>query len=312
MLTFKQMEAVYWIVQLGSFEAAAKRLNTTQSAVSKRVLELESAFDLAVFDRTHRSARLTDKGEEIFIYAKELLQRRDQIVESVSAKEVLVRRLRLGVTELTGLTWLPHLIAAIKEAYPKVIVEAEVELSATLRDRLAADTVDFIIVPGAQTAERFVSTPLASVENAWMCIPQMVPSKGALPLTEISRFPLLTQGNLSGTGMTYGRFLQENGVTVPKLLSSNNLVAQIGLTLSGMGVSYLPRKCLQYLVDDGVLGVIRTNPPLPPVEYVAMYRADHAYGLNGEIAKLAASCCNFDSLLLQPKAVPGPRRKTRQ
>ncbi|MEL2319414.1 LysR family transcriptional regulator, partial [Klebsiella pneumoniae] len=113
MLTFKQMEAVYWIVQLGSFEAAANRLNTTQSAVSKRVLELESTFDLAVFDRTHRSARLTEKGEEIFIYAKELLQRRDQIVESVSAKEVLVRRLRLGVTELTGLTWLPHLIAAI-------------------------------------------------------------------------------------------------------------------------------------------------------------------------------------------------------
>lgn len=29
MLTFKQMEAVYWIVQLGSFEAAANRLNTT-------------------------------------------------------------------------------------------------------------------------------------------------------------------------------------------------------------------------------------------------------------------------------------------
>lgn len=40
MLTFKQMEAVYWIVQLGSFEAAAAKLNASQSAISKRVLEL--------------------------------------------------------------------------------------------------------------------------------------------------------------------------------------------------------------------------------------------------------------------------------
>lgn len=61
MLTFKQMEALYWIVQLGSFDAAATRLNTTQSAISKRIQELERAFDLTVFDRAHRSARLTDR-----------------------------------------------------------------------------------------------------------------------------------------------------------------------------------------------------------------------------------------------------------
>jgi DNA-binding transcriptional LysR family regulator len=306
MLTFKQMEALYWIVQLGSFEAAASKLNASQSAISKRVQELESTFDLAVFDRTHRSARLTDKGEELFTYAKELLERRDQIVERVSAKEVLIRRLRIGVTELSALTWLPRLIAAIKETYPKVIVEAEVELSTTLRDRLAADTVDFIVVPAAPGSERFVSTSLASVENAWMCVPELVPSDATIPLADIAQFPLLTQGNLSGTGMTYGRFLSERGVNVPKVLSSNNLVAQIGLTLSGIGVSYLPKACLHYLVDDGVLGVIHTDPPLPPVEYVAMYRSDHAYALNGEIAKLASACCNFNSLLLQPR---GPMRR---
>ena len=66
MLTFKQMEALYWIVQLGSFEAAASRLNATQSAVSKRVQELERLFEITVFDRAHRSARLTEKGAEIF------------------------------------------------------------------------------------------------------------------------------------------------------------------------------------------------------------------------------------------------------
>jgi len=300
MLTFKQMEALFWIVELGSFEAAASKLNASQSAISKRVQELESSFDIAVFDRTYRSARLTEKGDELFRYAKEVLERRDEIIEQVSAKEVLVRRLRLGVTELTALTWLPALITAIKQHYPKVIVEAEVELSATLLDRLSAGTVDFIVVPGAPSSERFISTPLASVANAWMCVPELVPRKSAVPLSEISKFPLLTQGNLSGTGAAYGRFLQDNGVTVSKLLSSNNLVAQIGLTLSGIGVSYLPIACLKYLVDDGVLGVIKTDPPLPPVKYVAMYRADHAYSLNGEIAKLATECCNFESLLLRP------------
>ena len=37
MVTFKQLEALYWIGTLGSFEAAAQHLETTQSAISKRI-----------------------------------------------------------------------------------------------------------------------------------------------------------------------------------------------------------------------------------------------------------------------------------
>ncbi|SOY93304.1 LysR family transcriptional regulator [Cupriavidus taiwanensis] len=300
MLTFKQVEAVYWIVQLGSFEAAANKLNASQSAISKRVQELEQTFSLEVFDRSKRTAKLTEKGEELYLYAKELLEKRDEAVERLSAKEVLVRRFRLGVTELTALTWLPRLVAAIKKEYPRVIVEAEVELGATLRERLAAQTIDFIIVPGASATERYVSTRLAFVENAWMCVPSMAPAEKRIPLTEISNFPLLSQGDLSGTGVTYSRFLVEHGVNAAKGFTSNNLVAQIGLTLSGIGVSYLPTECFHYLVADGTLQKIETDPPLPPIEYVAMYRADHAYALTAEIAQLAATHCDFSKLLLQP------------
>lgn len=72
MITFKQLEAIYWIADLGSFAAAAAKLNTTQSAVSKRVQELEQQFNVEIFDRTKRTARLTEKGAEVLDYAKRL------------------------------------------------------------------------------------------------------------------------------------------------------------------------------------------------------------------------------------------------
>lgn len=306
MLTFKQIEALFWIVELGSFEAAASKLNTSQSAISKRIQELESTFDLEMFDRNRRTARLTEKGEELYVYAKELLERRDEIVERVSAKEVLVRRLRLGVTELTALTWLPKLIAAIQREYPKVIVEAEVDLSSVLRERLAEDSIDFIVVPGAALSEAYVSKHLTSVPNSWMCAPKLVPQDMPIPLAEISQFPLLTQGNASGTGMVYGRFLQDQGVHIRKVLSSNNLIAQIGLTVSGLGISYLPSACMQQLVAKEMLGVIETNPPLPPVDYSAVYRSDHSYSLNREVARLAVECCDFGTMLFQPHSMQAP------
>ncbi|SAK93416.1 LysR family transcriptional regulator [Caballeronia hypogeia] len=300
MLTFKQMEALYWIVQLGSFEAAATRLNTTQSAVSKRVQELERAFDVAVFDRANRTARLTEKGAEFFEHAKELLERRDQIVERMSSKVALVRQIRIGVTELTALTWLPRLIAAIQAEYPKVKVEAEVDLNATLRERLAAATVDVIIVPQTHEVEPFAATLVGQVENAWMCATSLASGKRAIALAEIAKYPLILQGGLSGTGYVYSRFLDEQGVALQKVLASNSLIAQIGLTLSGLGVSYLPKACLSRMLKRRTLVEVPTRPALPPVRYVAMHRAEQLHSLSAAVAKLAAQSCDFSANLLDP------------
>src|SRR5215217_3997179 len=106
MMTFKQLEALFWIGELGSFALAAKQLHTSQSAVSKRVHELELLFDTELFDRTQRTARLTEKGEEMFVLAARLLEQRDAAVEQFSKPGVVERRLRIGVTELTAMTWL--------------------------------------------------------------------------------------------------------------------------------------------------------------------------------------------------------------
>ena len=60
MFTYKQLEALYWIAELGGFAAAARKLNTTQSAISKRVQELERREVFFHFS----SARLTWESEE--------------------------------------------------------------------------------------------------------------------------------------------------------------------------------------------------------------------------------------------------------
>ncbi|WP_241974986.1 hypothetical protein [Paraburkholderia sp. BL17N1] len=54
----------------------------------------------------------------------------------------------------------------MKREYPKAIVEAEVKLSSVLPERLAEDSIDFIVVPGAALSEAYVSRHLASVPNS--------------------------------------------------------------------------------------------------------------------------------------------------
>lgn len=297
MVTFKQLEALDCIAQLGGFEAAAGKLHTTQSAISKRIQELESAFGTQLFDRSRRAARLTEKGEEMLALAKALLDQRTVFVDRFSRPGVLKRRVRLGVTELTALTWLPRLVRSIQQNYPNVTLEPDVDLSVNLHDKLAADRIDLIVVPDAFDDPRFVKTPLSQVENAWMCKPGLVKNaRRKLSLTELSQHAVLSQGSLSGSGIIFDRWLTSQGVTVRKAVSSNSLVALIGLTISGLGVSYLPVRCLGGLMEQGLLCVLKTDPPLPKVSYMAMYRKDRAGTLIPSVAALAKQSCDFSGI----------------
>ena len=293
MMTFKQLEALYWIARLGGFAQAANQLHTSQSAISKRVHELEQLFDTELFDRSQRTARLTDKGEEMFVLAKKLLDQRDAAVEQFGKPGVVERRIRLGVTELTAMTWLPRLVGLIQQHYPKVILEPDVDDSLQLRDKLLADELDVVIVPHTFADSRMQSKVIGRVKSAWMCKPGVVQSTDTVRLHDLARHRMLVQGNNSGTGRAYDAWMKDQGVQPAHAIVVSNLVALTGLTVSGLGVSYLPRECLAPLVDAGMLEVIDVTPALPVVRYVAMHKGEHRSALTSSIVMLAQECCDF-------------------
>jgi DNA-binding transcriptional LysR family regulator len=295
-MTFKQLEALYWIGRLGGFAPAASHLNTSQSAISKRVHELELLFETALFDRSQRTARLTEKGEEMFVLAQKLLAQRDAAVEQFGKPGVVERRIRIGVTELTAMTWLPRLVGLIQQHYPKVILEPDVDDSLQLRDKLVADELDLVIVPDTFAESRLPHKVIGQVRSAWMCKPGVVGSVaggGTVRLHELARHRMLVQGNNSGTGRAYDAWMKEQGVQPANVIVVSNLVALTGLTVSGLGVSYLPRRCLEPLVAAGMLAVIDVTPALPVVRYVAMHKGEHRSALTSSIVMLAQSCCDF-------------------
>ena len=296
MMTFKQLEALFWVVQAGGFAQAASRLHTTQSAVSKRVHELEAMFDTPLFDRRMRAARLTEKGEEMFLVARRLLEQRDLAIEQFQRPEVLERHIRIGVTELTAMTWLPKLVNAIQAKYPLVVIEPYVDASVMLRDKLLADQVDLMIVPEVFEDQRLVSKHIAVVENVWMCKPGLVGNRKRINMQDLASYRLLTQDDRSGTGRIYNRWLRSIGIQPQNTIFSNSLVTIIALTISGMGVSYLPKHCMNDMVHSGALQALNVTPVLPSASYAAVYRADRKSAVVESIASLAQESCDFGAI----------------
>lgn len=295
-MTFKQLEALFWVAQLGGFGPAAVRLHTAQSAISKRIQELESQLGVPLFDRSERASRLTPKGDELVGYAKRLLDLRDEAARQVGDLNVIAQTLRVGVTELSSMTWMPRLIGSVQARYPRVVVEPDIDSSVALRDKLMVDEIDLMIVPDAFPDPRLMAEPVGTLENAWMCKPGLVDDTRTMHLADLSRYPML--GNRSGPGLIYDRWFKELNFIPSRFLSANSIVALASMTVAGLGISYLPKASFQHLVTGGLLSLLDVTPALPVVTYVAMHKAHRQGVLMSSFIALAREHCNFSDLLL--------------
>jgi len=293
MVTLKQLEGFYWAVELGGLEQAADRLNTTQSAISKRLQELEGLLGLTLFDRSRRRAMITPQGERLLIMTREILETRDRIMGLSTAITPTLRTLRLGVTELTAMTWLPALVQRIRGSYPEIALEPTVDSSAHLIEKLGANELDMVVVPDNYREPQFELMALDSVEYSWMCSPGYLDDIAEMTLKQLSRHTIIVQLYASGLGDMVGRWLQDNRVTIENSLSSSSLTAIASLTLSGLGISYLPRRIFDNLISSGQLRVIRSTPPIPRAPYVMMYKKSQADDFLRYVASMASDICDF-------------------
>lgn len=293
MVTFKQVEAFYWSAELGSFDRAAAQLSTTQSAVSKRVLELEAALGLELFDRSRRRAQLTMRGVELKPLAWEMLSARTRFVDVSRVHPVPPRNLRIGVTELTALTWLPGLVQRIRGAYPHVLIEPVVDTSAVLASKVQDGDLDVVVTPDAFRDSGLEVVSLDSVEYAWMCSPSYLPDVDTLPLKELARYTVIEQSNASGLGTMMSHWLERQHVRFERTVSSSNLTAAAALTISGLGICYLPQGIFEDSIDAAKLKVIRSTPAIPRMPYVLMFDKSRADVFVQFVSSIATETCDF-------------------
>ena len=294
MVTFKQLEAMYWVSRLGTFGAAAEKLHTSESAISKRIGELELFFETALFDRSRRTAQLTPKGKELLEMGADILNMRDKLLEHMGKESATVRRFRLGVTELIALTWLPLLVHALQDRYPDVLIEPEIDLSTHLCEKLHQGYLDMIIVPPVFSGIRYIAVPLREMHLSWMCRPDLIMDAAPVPLESITTHSILMQIGSSGVDAVIDKWLHQRNLPIRRVFAGNSLIALAALTVSGFGVSYLPTLYFQDLVDQGVLRAFECSVPLPDILYHAVYRDDGAMAsFNAQVAKMCVRFCDF-------------------
>ncbi len=105
----------------GSFTAAAKELNVTQTAVSRLVRLLEDRFGFPLFRRHASSLELTDQGQTLLAGLTEAFDSIARVAESVAAMRA-GPVLTIGVGPTLAVSWLIPRLASFYRGHPDIEV----------------------------------------------------------------------------------------------------------------------------------------------------------------------------------------------
>ncbi|MEQ8964989.1 MAG: LysR family transcriptional regulator [Azospirillaceae bacterium] len=270
-MNLKQIETFFWVGRLGSFQAAADRLNTTQPGISNRVRELERTLGVVLFDRSGRSARLTPHGRELMISAERMLTLAKDIEERLGRSGAVTGLVRVGVADTIALTWLPDLVARIAEDFPGLAIELEVGLSVDLLAQLQERRVDLALVVGPVALPGMECRPLWDVDIRWMASPGLAVPAGRATAEDLVDLPIISHTIGSHQHLTIVQWFREAGLVPRRISSCSSLATIIKMASAGLGLCILSPVTLTREIAAGHLAVVETDRPLPPNRFVAVY-----------------------------------------
>lgn len=163
------------IVELGSFQAAAKDLKLSKAAITKNMSELERALDTPLINRTTRKLFITQSGLE---YYREVCLALDTLKNAEQTlffnRNHTAGKLKVGMPLSLGIEFINKLICDFSTLFPSVSIE--IVMSDKYED-LIANGIDVTIRGGGVLADSsFKSRQLCDLRRMLCASPNYVES----------------------------------------------------------------------------------------------------------------------------------------
>jgi DNA-binding transcriptional LysR family regulator len=255
----RQLEIVRAVADRGSFTAAAKGLNVSQSAVSRQVLLLEEELGEPLFLRLGRKVRLTAAGAALLDLSRRVLSDvRDTTATIVEQQQQLAGTLHVGGGMTVCLHVFPAMLKEFRKRHPKVEIKLTTGATPQLLERLRSGGLDVGLLTLPVDGTDLAQVPVMREELLLV----MPPAHRLAKLRRITPEDLVGQTWVlfergSSTRRVIDEMLQRDGIRPRIVMETENVEILKALTMIGMGLTILPYQSLAREARDGVLRIKR-------------------------------------------------------
>ena len=251
--TLRQIQVFLATAHFENISRAADSLSMSQSAASSALAELESQFDIKLFDRVGKRLQLNALGHALRGQSEALLRQAEDL-EGGLQQHSAIGHLKVGATLTIGNYLAVHIMSRFLQDKPEARVELDVANTASIARKVKNFELDVGLIEGELSDPELDITPWMKDELVAFCAPEH-PYADKKKLTDqdilAANWILREQG--SGTRQTFDWAMHGVLPQLTVLLELQHTEAIKRAVEAGLGIGCLSRVALKEAFARGSL-----------------------------------------------------------
>jgi DNA-binding transcriptional LysR family regulator len=267
-ISLSDLRVLVAVVQAGSMGRAARRLATSQPAVSRSISDLEHTLGVRLLDRGRQGVEPTPYGRALVARGLVIF---DELAQGIGEVRFLADptagQLRIGASIAISVGLVAAVIDRLSAAHPRLTFEMLSTDTTSAFQALATRQVDLLVAHLAASladddmqAEILFDDPhvvVAAADSPWA-------RRRRLRLADLVDEPWLLPRPDAPYGAIVAEAFRAEGLALPRTIVTSTLPLRTALLATGRYLSMIPRVALQFPAAAPAMKVLPIELPSTP------------------------------------------------
>lgn len=265
-MTLTQLRIFAAIAEIGNVTRAARELGITQSAASAAIANLESMYQVRLFERVGRSIVLSEVGKRFLPEAREALAGSANAIRALHIlSEKTIGTLQIAASQTIANYWLPRKLASFHTTNPGVSVNVKMSNTKSVETAVLLGQVNIGLVEGKVNLHDLDLIEVDQDQPVLVVSPKKWSELGITSnKNDIKNLPWIVREQGSGTRRILEELIQSLGLEWSELdvileLPSNEAVREA--VIAGAGVTLISETVVNLSIENQTLRSVNLDIP---------------------------------------------------
>ena len=257
------LKTFYYTAKFRSYTKAAEQLCITQPAVTRQIQELQSTYDLALFNRIGKKIILTDAGESLYLLAEKIFELETQVEESIrDFQQQKSGKISIVATETFGGYYLPEIVINFNKKFPDIFVSVLNLTDNYVVENISKLSNDIGFISREISHPKIVVKEILKEDIVLVASPEhpIAVNKSMEP-AELNNLPIIMPEVGCGSRRVISEFKKRHNINFNVVCDFSNNFAIKALVKKGLGITLLSKKAVVDDIKKGDLVSIDIDDP---------------------------------------------------
>jgi DNA-binding transcriptional LysR family regulator len=262
-LSLDRLRTFAYVIELGSFSAAATRLELSQPAISLQIRELERQAGVRLIERVARRAAPTAAGEELLGYARRIDAMVSEALDAMQRHaKGTVGRIRLGTGDTACIYFLPPVLRGLRQQFPSLDIVVSTGNSPDILKSIEENTIDVGLVTLPAPGRVFEIQPVLDDDFVAITSRKAAPLPERITPGDLAKLPVVLYEPGANTRQLIDQWAMRAGVSLKPAMELGSVEAIKEVVGAGLGCGVVPAMALPSLQARGRIVARPLHPRL--------------------------------------------------